>query len=157
MILYLGCLLCSLLSTARLVLGGLEQTLFTVHWVSQRALSASRQDIKTAASLVSCGVLCRDSQDTCSAFGYNPESLECRLVYGLVLEQCDLGWQQGGELLHLRMNQDNSLPITAPTTTTTTTTTTTSTITTTTTTVSCNEMTLNFQGSKGTQLVHQCS
>ena len=83
---------------------------------------------------VLCGVFCKNSRDTLSAFEY--KILECRLVSGLVLEQCDV-----------QMNQDKCLSIPAPTTTAYTTTTTTTTRTTTNTNyVLCAEITMELQG-----------
>ena len=54
-----------------------------------------------------------------------------RLISSLVLEQCDVGGQEGGEEIHVKMRQDFSMPIVVTTTTTTTTTSTTTTTTTT--------------------------
>ena len=63
---------------------------------------------------------------------YDRESQSCRLISGLVLEQCNVGGLEGGLVVHVKMKEDHTLPI-VTTTTTATTTTTTTTITTTTT------------------------
>ena len=75
----------------------------------------------------------------CIKIGYGKPFLKYfRLISGLVLEQCDVGGQEGGEMIHVKMSQDFSLPIVVTTTTTTTTTTKTTTTTpTTTTTTAC--------------------
>ena len=100
--------------------GLLTTSLFTKQKVSQSALAATEERLIPAASLTRCGVLCND---ICGAFSYDPDSQKCRLISGLVMEQGDLGEQTGGQLLHVKMSPDNTLPIFVPTTTTTTATT----------------------------------